>query len=341
MVRISALCILTITMTLSCPNSRDTRGDLTEMAKAAAAFLESLPKELQSRAQLPSDARSRGVWGFVPGERPGLPLKAMPKMSRRAARALLSASLTTSGRLKAEAIMGLEQVLFDQESRPDQPAIWRDAELYYFVIYGDPTKPDWSWRIEGHHLSLRFCVREGHLVDSAPAFLGSNPAVIQAGPRAGEAVLLEEESWARRLALSLTEEQREAAIIGTTIPRDILYGPAMEKPQLKEEGLSWAQLDDRQKAQLKKLIYHYVENMAGHRSAARKAEVEKDLPQSRFCWIGSMERYKPHYYRISAPTFIIEYDNIQNGANHIHAVLRDPRSEFGNPIRDHRDQKHR
>ena len=37
----------------------------------------------------------------------------------------------------------------------------------------------------------------------------------------------------------------------------------------------------------------------------------------------------PHYYRIQGPTIIIEYDNTQNNANHVHTVVRDLKKDFG------------
>ena len=38
---------------------------------------------------------------------------------------------------------------------------------------------------------------------------------------------------------------------------------------------------------------------------------------------------QPHYYRIHGPTVLIEYDNTQNDANHIHTVYRDLERDFG------------
>ncbi len=38
---------------------------------------------------------------------------------------------------------------------------------------------------------------------------------------------------------------------------------------------------------------------------------------------------KAYYYRIQGPTIIIEYDNSQNNANHIHTVIRDLNNDFG------------
>jgi hypothetical protein len=48
-----------------------------------------------------------------------------------------------------------------------------------------------------------------------------------------------------------------------------------------------------------------------------------------FAWAGGFEHGLPHYYRIQGPTFLIEYDNIQNNANHIHSVWRDFSGDFG------------
>ncbi len=48
-----------------------------------------------------------------------------------------------------------------------------------------------------------------------------------------------------------------------------------------------------------------------------------------FGWAGGLEAGQPHCYRIQGPSFIIEYDNIQNEANHIHTVWRDFEGDFG------------
>jgi hypothetical protein len=56
----------------------------------------------------------------------------------------------------------------------------------------------------------------------------------------------------------------------------------------------------------------------------------------RFLWIGSAEQGRPHYYRLHGPTFVIEYDNTQDGANHVHTVWRDLERDFGaDLLREH------
>ena len=46
-------------------------------------------------------------------------------------------------------------------------------------------------------------------------------------------------------------------------------------------------------------------------------------PRSRLRGLDLMEPGRGHYYAIRGPEFLIEYDNTQNDANHIHAVWRD------------------
>ena len=53
---------------------------------------------------------------------------------------------------------------------------------------------------------------------------------------------------------------------------------------------------------------------------------------------GPIQPGKPHYYRVQGPTFILEYDNVQNKANHVHAVWRDFKNDFGEDLlRKHYD----
>ncbi len=63
-----------------------------------------------------------------------------------------------------------------------------------------------------------------------------------------------------------------------------------------------------------------------------KAGVEKIA----FAWAGDAARGQRHYYRVQGPTFLIEYDNTQNDANHIHSVWRDFEGDFGRDLlREH------
>jgi hypothetical protein len=55
-----------------------------------------------------------------------------------------------------------------------------------------------------------------------------------------------------------------------------------------------------------------------------------------FAWAGSLDVGMPHYYRVQGSSFLIEYDNTQNDANHIHSVWRDFTEDFGRDLlREH------
>ena len=61
----------------------------------------------------------------------------------------------------------------------------------------------------------------------------------------------------------------------------------------------------------------------------------------RFAWAGPIDPRRPHYYRLHGPTLLIEYDNSQNNANHIHSVWHDPRNDFGvDLLRAHYESGH-
>ena len=67
--------------------------------------------------------------------------------------------------------------------------------------------------------------------------------------------------------------------------------------------------------------------------------MDAGVEKVRFAWAGGLERGQPHYYRILGPTFLIEYDNTQNNANHIHTVWRDLSNDFGEDVlKKHYDQ---
>ena len=84
---------------------------------------------------------------------------------------------------------------------------------------------------------------------------------------------------------------------------------------------------------------------------AQPAQVARDrlerlhaarLEQIKFAWMGSIEKGQAHYYRIQGPSFLIEYDNTQNGANHVHCVSRDLKHDFGDDLlRQHYEQHHK
>ena len=55
---------------------------------------------------------------------------------------------------------------------------------------------------------------------------------------------------------------------------------------------------------------------------------------------GGLKAGEPHHYLIQGPTFLIEYDNTQDGANHVHCIYRDFDNDFGDALVDHYQKQH-
>jgi hypothetical protein len=297
------------------------------MNEAAKAFLASLSSEQSAKVVFPFDSEERFNWHFIPRERKGLPLKDMTAPQKHLAHALLNAGLSQRGYIKATTIMSLEDVLRILEK---DSGVRRNPEGYFFSIFGEPSdRGIWGYRVEGHHLALNFTIVNGKVVGS-PNFFGANPAEVREGPRKGLRVLNGEEDAGRELLKALTPEQKKVAIVTGDAYKDIITA-ASRKASLQGQpsGLSAAKLNQKQRALLQAVIDEYVYNMPEQVAQARQEQVKKAGNNLHFAWAGVEEKGGPHYYRVVAPDFLIEYDNTQNNANHIHSVWRDINGDFG------------
>ena len=317
-----------------------------DMAKAANALLTSFDKEQTSLATFKFNGGERTYWHFIPaemlkgGSRKGLQIKQMNDKQRILTHALLKTVLSESGHAKVKNIMFLEDILFVLEGKNRR--FVRDSEAYHILIFGKPgNKEAWGWRFEGHHVSLNYTILNGK-VSVVPSFLASNPAVATFGPGRKLIALEVEEVAARKLRNSLSAKQAKKAVIADKAPRDILTSALPEAKALENTGISYSKLNKGQQAQLTKLIKEYINR---HRAVVAKedwAKIEKDgLDKIRFSWAGGTEQFQPHYYRIQGPSFLLEYANTQNGANHIHATWRDFEGDFGRDVlREHIRKNH-
>ncbi len=312
------------------------------MEEAARTFLASLPPELRAKAALPFAGEDRVRWAFVPGERKGASLKEMPDAARRAAHDLLRSALSARGYLKVTAIFALDQVLREMEQARGGSGTSRDQELYWFAVFGEPgAKDGWGWRAEGHHVSLNFSSVAGEIA-ATPAFLGTNPAEIRSGPRTGLKVLAAEEDLARALLASLDLVQRKSAVIADQAPADIILGPERKEGLGAPRGLAHAAMNPAQRDLLWRLVREYAENLRGDLASGELARIEAAGRDGiHFAWAGGLAPGEAHYYRIHGPGFVIEYDCIQNEANHVHTVWHDLTNDFGQDLlRRHREHGH-
>jgi len=310
------------------------------MTSAAARFLASLTADQRQEATFPLDGAERTNWHYIPRERKGLSIKRMNNGQRQLARELLKTGLSQRGYLTATAIMDLETILGDLGRRSNGPErrIVRDPELYFFTVFGSPAARDgWGWRVEGHHLSINFTIVNGSLVAAAPSFFGVNPAEVPDGPKKGMRILAQEEDAGRALLQALDDGQRAKATITAVAPNDIVTTNSLKVEPLSPVGLAAADMNAAQRDALIHLIDVYASTMTSEVAADRLAKIRKaGTERIAFAWAGDAARGQKHYYRVQGPTFLIEYDNTQNDANHIHSVWRDFEGDFGRDIlREH------
>jgi hypothetical protein len=311
------------------------------MQKAATQFLDSLSPDQKARASFPFDGEERLRWHFIPNEtfpRKGLMIKDMNEAQRRLAHDLLRSGLSARGYLKVTSIIELEDILKAIETGGKMA---RNKEEYWFSVFGAPAaKGRWGWRVEGHHVSLRFAVADGAVannVSTSPMFLGSNPAEVRDGEKKGLRVLADEEDAARALLMALPGNLQTQAIVNAVAPGDILTMNKNDITPLPEQGVAYGAMAPQQQALFTKLIEAYTSNMEADLAAERMTKIKgAGIDKVRFAWLGETEKGKKHYYSVQGPTFLIEYDNTQNNGNHIHSVWRDFNGDFGRDIlREH------
>jgi len=311
------------------------------MTDAANAWLASLNVEQTAKAKLSfgqSASSNREQWHFVPGNnfeatykygRRGLTYGEMSPDQRHLADALLAASLSKTGFIKAKSIQSLEEILRIKEG--DMTGR-RDPSKYHFTIFGTPSKDGaWGWRIEGHHISLHFTLKGGKLISTTPTFFGANPQRIDIGTRKGFRALPHEEDMGFAFVNSLKPNQLSKAKVAEKAYKDILTSAdTRAKLENQPTGLAASDMTDAQYKALLSLIGVYAHNVPAEIAAARM-EAAKSTPKDKlfFAWAGATEPGVGDYYRVQAPEFLIEYDNVQNGANHTHTVWRDWDNDFG------------
>lgn len=327
-------------------NFLKTTSTAANMTGAAEAFLGSLTAAQKEKAFFADyEAPERLGWHFIPkAERKGLQIKEMTEPQRKAAHALLRSTLSQVGYDKATQIMQLEKILHALETAQGTGKFARDAQRYYFTVFGTPAAEGrWGLSIEGHHLSLNFVVADGSVVSSTPTFFATNPAIVmdqvEGGAKKGTRVLDQEEELGFQLVNSLSDEQAKTAIIDATAPKEIRAAGEAQPPTDAAVGIRFGDLEESQQKLMKQLVHSYLaklpEDVAKESLDAIVAAGPGDV---RFAWAGAKKPGIGHYYRIQGSTFLIEFVNTQpdpsgNPANHIHCVWRNMKGDFALPIK--------
>ena len=300
------------------------------MADAASALVALLTPPQQGALAADLDDPGFRDWSYLPGPRPGLSLAELTTDQREAALNLLDTGCSAAGAKTARAVIELDFVRRQLAGGEPQPG----DDRFWFRVFGTPSDGGaWAWRVNGHHLAVHVTA-VGDDLSVTPSFFGSEPARVPTGPREGMRALTAEEDLARDLLASLDETQRQRAITSAKAPRDILtrYDPVADSSRISA-GIGHADLTTTQQQRLHELVRHYFGRTPETAAAAAWAAADKaDLDEIRFAWAGGTSPGEGHYYSVLGPTFLLEYDNTQDDANHIHSVWRDLTDDWGGDL---------
>jgi hypothetical protein len=308
----------------------------SEITAAVRAWLDRLDDRQRARATFAFETTERFVWAYTPGPREGLAIRDMQPDQRAAASAVVASAMSDRTAAEIAAIIALETVLGELEAASGwSGSERRDPELYWFAVFGEPgTDAPWSWRIGGHHVAIHVTVADDRVIGTTPSFLGANPAVVPGGPHAGARTLPGEEDLARAVLAALTPAELVIAVVDDTAPADILTGTGrVADIRSVPVGIRHAVLGGAGQAALERLIRHYVDRVRPEvADETWQRVVDTGIGDVTFAWAGPDAPGRGHYYAVRGPSFVIEYDNTQNGANHIHAVWRDLDNDWGEDV---------
>lgn len=299
---------------------------------AANYFITLLNKEQKAETVFSFDNDERYNYHFVPIERKGITFNEMNENQKEAAYELLKTCLSEETFRKTKEIMQLDEVLKVLEMRKPEDH-HRDSGNYHITIFGIPSdKTIWGWRFEGHHISFNFSFLKQTLTSGTPGFLGANPGIVLSGTKKGKQVLKDETDMGFNLLHSLNENQLKETILDTNAIQEIISFDKRKLLLKNPEGIRYSELSNQQQELMLQLISLYVHRYTKLFAEDMLKEIQLNgLENLWFAWAGDSKSMmgKGTYYRIQGPTILIEYDNTQNNANHVHSVIRDLKNDFG------------
>jgi len=276
----------------------------------------------------------RVTWGL----RKGLSLGDLTDVQRKLLHRILSASLSSQGYLKVTGIMHLENLegmhrdsLYNKKTikeKENDQSHWH----YYVSVFGNPASDSvWSFKMEGHHLSLNLNFINHHFAVT-PMFLGAGPAEYYNTEYAGWRLLGQEEDLGLTLVNLLSPQQKEKAVLGKQHRRPPSPVTPGKCPQRLTDslGIKGSELNDIQSELLECIVKEYTSNLELAKANEEYNKImEAGIEDIYFGWSGSYKENGKYFFVLDGPTFRIEYGN---GNNHIHSIWWERGNEFGDAI---------
>ena len=311
---------------------------------AAEKFIASLNNVQLSRTMFPVDDPEWRKWmnqHFY--ARQGVSFQEMTDAQRDAAFGLMRASLSARGLELTRNIMRLNETLAELSNDHVFLGEW----LYYITIMGKPSATEpWGWQLDGHHAIINYFVL-GDQVVMTPHFVGSEPVRATSGKYKGLVILQQEQNDGLKMLQSLSDAQREKAILGFSKTGNNNLGEAFkDNIVLDYAGLRADSLAATEQRRLTDLVDLYVGNMDEGHARVKMDEFRRHIGNTWFAWIGGTEPDSVFYYRVHSPVVLIEFDH-QRPANlakfardpqkptqqHVHCVVRTPNgNDYGKDL---------
>ena len=302
-----------------------------EIANRVTSFLSLLDKRRIKMVSFKWNGETWQDWDYFGGGefiKPGLRLEQMTTAQKNATWNILAAVLSPSGLTKAKNIMLLQDILAAQGNGRGV----RSSQRFSVAIFGKPgPKGAWGFRLEGHHLSLSFSVRDNQLISVTPAAFAALPNRVLSGPHRGLNTLQGEEKLARRLQADLAPRLKARAQRSDRKLRNILSYSGKEHANTRKVGVAAADMTSSQREILRKLIQTYaVEPYVGGLAEAQKKRLKlNDEAAIHFAWYGPNENKKSFGYRVIGDRFVIELGCIDQRAQHLHPIYHDLDTTLG------------
>ena len=302
--------------------------DLNARVTSCLSLLDEQQKKLVSFAWNGPEWRNWNYFGGGGFIKPGLRLEQMSQPQKDATWNILAAVLSPDGLTKARNVMLLQDILAAAGNGRGQ----RSSQRFSIAIFGTPGKENaWGLRLEGHHLSLSFSVRNNQVVSVTPAAFAALPNRVMSGRHQGLVTLQGEEKLARQLQADLAPKLKAQARLSDGRLFNILSFAGRERANTQKVGVAGADMTEAQRQILRQLIETYaLEPYVGVLAAAQEARLRRnDLAGVHFAWYGPNEAEQSFGYRVIGDNFVIELGCIDLQAQHLHPIYHDLDTTLG------------
>jgi hypothetical protein len=307
-----------------------TTGSPAAVLTATKAFLAALGDKQKETVQAKRTPQNLAHWSNLPDRqyrREGLRMDMLSLEQKAGVLAILRSGLSAEGFNQVAGITTGDGVL----ANTAQSNLGFGADHYWIRILGTPSATHlWTVQYGGHHLAINMTMK-GKAMTLAPSFWGAQPASYTAGGEPAEP-LSGETRKAFALVGALDDGQRRKAVLGTAVT-EVVLGAGRDGKTVANEGVRGADLTTEQRKLLTELTAEWIGTINPAAAKAKQATAAKELDRTYFAWSGATTFGNPIYYRVTSPSFVVEFAHQrgenEGGITHIHAIYREIGNDYG------------